>query len=429
MQLYWDVIVIGAGLAGLAAAHKLQNAGLNVVVLEARDEAGGRTRSTTVLGPPVDIGASWLHGIRDHPLYDHGLRQSLAMVKTNYDHLGLYDQQGVADSTPVAILEKFEKALYTLGRGAKRRHSIADRLSRLAPALHSRIPESTRTLTIATVIEEEYAADISELAALALEEGRDMRGADAILCESYTALVQPMADQVNLRLNQEVYAIDYGGRRIFVSTKSDRFEAGRVIVTVPLGVLKQGNIAFTPPLDARKKAAINDLGMGLSNKLYLKFSRVFWDTGLDVVSYAHSQRGRWVSWYNYAGVTGEPILLGFCAADAARHVEALTDEETVADAMAVLKTIYGADIPEPSAYYMTRWGSDPWSRGSYSFLRVGAKSSQRKHLAQAVADKLMFAGEATDTRYPATTQGAYRSGRRAAQKVLKHYQGQSASAE
>ncbi|MFT6958828.1 MAG: monoamine oxidase, partial [Halieaceae bacterium] len=358
-----DVIVVGAGLAGLAAAQTLQKQGIDVLVLEARSEAGGRTRSSHALGSPVDLGASWLHGIKDHPLYDQALEQSLPMVETDYDSVRFYDSHGNPDRTSMATLDKLENALYKLGLGAKRKQSIRDRLSRLPTKLLARIPKATQELVIATALEEEYAADISELAASALEEGRDMRGADAILRGSYTSLIQPMAKAVNLRLEQVVCAVDYSGDGVTVTTRSGVFEADSVIVTVPLGVLKKGSIAFTPTLSAEKNAAINDLGMGLCNKFYLKFPQAFWNTEVDVVAYPHVQRGRWLSWYNYTAVTDEPILLGFCVADAAIEVEQFSDQEAIADAMTVLRTIYGADIPEPTEYVITRWGNDPFSCG------------------------------------------------------------------
>jgi monoamine oxidase len=100
-------------------------------------------------------------------------------------------------------------------------------------------------------------------------------------------------------------------------------------------------------------------------------------------------------------------------------VEALDDDATVADAMAVLRRIYGPTIPEPEAAIVTRWGKDPYSLGAYSFLKVGARPSQRDELAIPVLNRLLIAGEATDRRYPGTTQGAWRAGRRAAKAVLK----------
>ncbi len=413
-----DVIVVGAGLAGLAAAVRLQDAGKQVLVIEARGELGGRTRASSALGPPLDIGASWLHGIKDHPLYDLAAEQGLETVKTNYDSVVLFRADGSPETAPGDSMDAFEAALEALGDGASRHDSVADRLHSLPQRLARELPASLRDYLVSTVLEEEYAADISELAARALEEGRDMRGADAILCGSYTPLLATLAKPLDILLNTLVTSIDYSGEEVQVSAAGTHYRARQVVVTVPLGVLKKKRISFRPALDKAHQRAIDQLGVGLLNKLFLRFPHRFWNTGTQVFGYQHPHRGRWLSWYDYSAVTGEPILLGFCAANAAADVEVLDDSDTVEDAMQCLRKIFGADLPPPSAHIVTRWGQDPLADGAYSFLQAGAKPKMRRALAEPLRDRLYFAGEATDRRYPATTQGAYRSGIKAAEAVL-----------
>lgn len=417
MRSLSTVLVIGAGIAGLAAAGHLRRAGHSVRVIEARSETGGRTRASTLFGPPVDLGASWLHGSQNHPLFDQAVASGLDWVATDYDNFAAFYTDGQPVTTELAGMEAYESALHRLGRKAKAKHSIADRLSKLPGALTQSLSKASQQFVIATALEEEYGADIEQLAALALEEGRGFRGQDVILKDSYRAVVMPLAQNIELCLNHTVTGIDYSSCPVTVTTAEAEFTADRVIVTVPLGVLKGGTIMFNPPLKKRKKAAINAIGSGVINKLYLRFPRVFWDQSLDTIGYQHPQKGRWVSWYDYSRITGEPILLGFNAASAAADVELLDDTATVADAMTVLRTIYGKTIPDPTGAIVTRWGKDPFALGAYSYLKVGSRASQRRDLAKSVKGRLYFAGEATDARYPATTQGAYRSGVRAAKKI------------
>ena len=245
-----------------------------------------------------------------------------------------------------------------------------------------------------------------------------MRGPDALLRDSYAALTAIMASGLDLRLRSVVTAIDYSDWPARVYTRDAAFSAEHVLVTVPLGVLQAGSIEFNPPLQASHQAAIDGLGMGLTNKLFLRFPRAFWDPAIEIIGYQNRDRGRWPSWYNYQPACGEPVLLGFTTGRAAVAVEALSDTETLNDAMSLLRVIYGAHIPEPEAALITRWGQDPFSRGAYSFLPVRARSKLRRALAKPLAGRLHFAGEATDNCYPATTQGAYRSGLRAASQIL-----------
>lgn len=419
MHAVAEVLVVGAGLAGIAAATRLEKRGVRVTVLEAKDSPGGRAATSDALGRPVDLGASWLHGIKDHPLHDRARAGGLPLVPFDYDRAVFYRAGGEPEPTAVSTMDRFEDALERLGRGAKRTDSVADRITGLDGRLRGELPPALRDFLVATVLEEEYAADVDELAARALEEGRSMRGGDAILQGGYAALYRPLCSRLDIRFHTAVSEIDLGGDGVTVITSAGRFTADQLILTVPLGVLKGGGLRIVPPLPAPQRRAIDALGMGLCNKLYLKFPRVFWDGEVQVVGYQHPERGRWLSWYNYARVVELPVLLGFCTADAAASVEALDDDATVADAMAVLRRVYGPTIPEPEAAIVTRWGKDPHSLGAYSFLKVGARPSQRDELATPVRNRLLIAGEATDRRYPGTTQGAWRAGRRAAKAVLK----------
>jgi len=118
-------------------------------------------------------------------------------------------------------------------------------------------------------------------------------------------------------------------------------------------------------------------------------------------------------------VANMPILLGFNAADRGRAIEAWSDEQIVASAMQTLRTIYGVSIPEPIDYQITRWATDPFSLGSYSYNPVGAVPRMRRELAAPLGKSVFFAGEASNEDYFGTAHGAYLSGLRAAKEILK----------
>jgi monoamine oxidase len=167
-------------------------------------------------------------------------------------------------------------------------------------------------------------------------------------------------------------------------------------------------------------AAISGLGVGVLNKCFLRFPSVFWDAQSDWLSHipAQDQRGQWAEWVSLARPTGQAVLLGFNAADFGRAIEAWSDQEIVDDAMRTLRTIFGSGIPDPIDWQVSRWASDPFARGAYSFNKVGGDPSMRNDLARSVDRVLYFAGEATDPRYFQSVHGAYLSGQRAAAEAL-----------
>jgi polyamine oxidase len=148
------VLVIGAGIAGLAAAGYLQRAGHQVRVLEARNEIGGRTRASTELGLPLDLGASWLHGAQGHPLFDQVLARGLIWAATDYDNFAAFHEDGRSVTAQLNDMDTYEKALYKLGRKAKAKHSIADRLGQVPADVAARLTEVSRQFVIATALEE-----------------------------------------------------------------------------------------------------------------------------------------------------------------------------------------------------------------------------------------------------------------------------------
>jgi monoamine oxidase len=204
-----------------------------------------------------------------------------------------------------------------------------------------------------------------------------------------------------------------------VITANTKFSADQVVVTLPLGVLQAEHVRFTPALPRDKQAAITQLGMGVLNKCYLRFPSVFWPTDVDWLEHVSATPGVWTEWVSFARATNMPVLLGFNAADQGREIEAWSDQTIVASAMGTLRAIYGTGIPQPTAWQITRWASDPFSLGSYSYNPLGTQGNTRQLLAGPVQQKLFFAGEAAEPDYFGTAHGAYLSGLRAAREILK----------
>jgi monoamine oxidase len=419
-----DVLVIGAGAAGIAAARELVDAGLSVIVIEARDRIGGRVFTDRSMGVPVDLGASWIHGTEGNPLTDLADQYGLERVVTDYDDIRVFDGDGhllnaaqyddmEARFTDVmdAVYEQQEEVETDTDLGSVFEDAVED-------ADFSSI-DAHRVRYLATVsIEHEFAADVDALSLWNWDEGSGFEGDDVIFPGGYGVIFDALARDLDIRLNQVVQTIRYDTDGVIVETDRDSFAASRVIITLPIGVLQSDSIRFSPDLPAWKTASIQQIGSGTLQKAVLRFSKAFWDTNSHLLGFVANSGRFWMEWVDLFTLTGTPLLMGFNAGSAAEAMEARSDAEIVADAMGVLRTIFGSAIPDPIEWRISRWHHDPLARGSYSYLPPGATPDDRAQLGTPVDERLFFAGEATATDFPATVHGALLSGRRAAQEVL-----------
>lgn len=418
------VLVIGAGIAGLGAAQTLVQAGTEVTVLEARDRIGGRIwTSRQWPDAPMDLGASWIHGTEGNPITDLAEAAGAQTAATDYDSTLAFGTDGAPLSD--AQTEQLDGWRTRIERALRRaQDQDPDRSIQqvVEQALHwSTLPAADQQMIsfiLNSSIEQEYSGSSGETSVQWYDSDEGFDGDDVLFPGGYKAIMDWLARGVSIELQQPVQRIDYRGKQVSVVTDKATYTADRVIVTLPLGVLKANTVAFEPALPRSHQAAIAALGMGLLNKCFLRFPRAFWPTEYDWLEYLPAEPGRWVEWVSFARPTGLPILLGFNAADAARSLEALDDRAMIAGAMQTLRTLFGADIPDPDAYQITRWASDPFARGSYSFNALGSTPQMRSDLAQPVQNRLFFAGEATEEGYFGTVHGAYLSGQRAARACL-----------
>ena len=418
-----NVIVIGAGIAGLTAAAKIQSTGKRVIVLEAQSAIGGRIVTDRTLSIPLDLGASWIHGINKNPIATLATTLKLNKVATDYNSIKRYDYDGrpitdaedsLVDSNYNTVMSNVSKIQRTAKIDQVLGTSITDIIN---TKQYSSFEKRAIQYSINTEIEHDYAADINNLSLKNWDQDSDFSGNDVLLPQGYDQIVNYLSKNLDIRLSTIVNQIDYRASTVSVQTSNGVFTAPKVIVTIPLGVLKTNAVTFTPSLPAAHNAAINRIGMGVLNKLYLLFPKVFWEPKEQLLGYIGQQKEHWAEWYNYQYYIGKPILLGFNAASYARTVEAYTDAQTISEAMSVLKTIYGNSIPNPTGYKLTRWAKNPWSFGSYSYMATGASGADCVALTVPINSKLFFAGEHTNKQYLGTVHGAYLSGIRVGAQV------------
>ncbi len=419
------ILIVGAGMAGLAAAQKLRQAEVRVTVLEGRDRIGGRVwTERSWAGIPLDMGASWIHGVRGNPIAKLAEEVGVETVRTDYDNHWIYDRFGQElDDAGYTELEAFAAGLNEYVE-AMREELEVDRSLQTAVSLAITTEELNdeeiiqANYILNSYIEQEYGADSSDLSLFYFDQDDGFGGEDVLFPNGYDALTTALARGLTIKLAQIVQQIQYSQDGVTVTTNQGQFSGDAVIVTVPLGVLKKEVIQFTPPLPAWKSAAIQNLGMGVLNKTYLRFPHVFWDKEADLLGYIAEEKGAWAEYLNLYKYIGKPVLLGFNAGEYGRIIESQTDAQIVAGMMAVLRTIYGDNIPDPEAFLITRWLQDPFAYGSYAHIPPGGRGDDHDTLAQTVGNTLFFAGEATHRQYPATVHGAYLSGERAAATIL-----------
>lgn len=417
------IAIIGAGLAGLSAARDLKQRGADVIIVEARDRIGGRIWTSRAWPDmPMDMGASWIHGVKGNPLTALADEAGAKRIATSYDSTIAYDANGAQIETEGATA-KAEAAL----RKARAAAENAERDLSLAAAVQASkgwqaADAAQRRMirhAVNSTVEQEYGGDWSEVSAWHYDEGEEFGGSDELFPQGFDQITAWLARGLDVRLGATVRAIAPAARGVRVTlADGSALEADRVIVTVPLGVLRAGSIMFKAPLEKSRQRAIETLRMGLLNKCWLRFDRIAWPDDVDWIEWIGPEDGVWAEWISLAHAAQQPVLLGFHAAAAARRMEQFDDTAMVASAHDALKSMFGSSFPAPRAAQVSRWSRDPFALGAYSFNAVGVTPQTRRDLAGTDWDgRLVFAGEAASADHFGTAHGAVLSGRAAAQMI------------
>jgi monoamine oxidase len=272
-----------------------------------------------------------------------------------------------------------------------------------------------------------------------LDAGNEWEGKHTMVTGGYQQVPRGLLScpkPLNVRKRSNVKRISYNSQNSTMPSRiecegGEIIEAEYIVSTVPLGVLKQNNIQFDPPLPEWKTGAIQRIGFGVLNKIVLVYKESFWDERRDIFGTLRnpanrfsldqtdyfSQRGRFFQWFNCTKTSGVPTLLALMAGDAAFYTEMTPNEELIEEATKVLKSVFGQAVPNPIEAVVTRWGQDQFARGSYSYTGPNFKPEDYEVMAKPI-ENLFFAGEHTCGTHPATVHGAYISGLRAASEIL-----------
>ena len=410
------VIVVGAGISGLAAAKKLKENGFNVIVLEAQSKVGGRLKTNRSLGVAFDEGASWIHGTAGNPITSLAQQAGMNTAFTDDESILAYDIGGVlhSDSNFSDTEDKFYTVLETLKNNGSSTKSFETVFNELYPTYCN---DRLWKFFLSTYLTFDT-GDLNMLSSLLYNEGEEFGGEERISVNGYDTIPSYLAIGLNIQLNQKVTKIDYSNTKILVSHNGTVTEADYVLVTVPLGVLKANKIDFVPSLPNTKQNAIQKVGVNCVNKFLLTWETAFWDDE-QYICYTPDIKDKFNYFVNVKKY--QPTvnaLMTFAYADKARQTENMTDQQIIEEIMTHLRDIYGNNIPYPKNILRTKWQTNEYSYGSYSYTAVGTEMRHFDDLAEEIDDKIFFAGEHTEIDYFSTAHGAYLSGIREADKII-----------
>lgn len=435
------VLILGAGISGIKAARTLHDNGIeDFTILEGYQHIGGRMRKGEFAGTVIELGANWVQGLNNNPIWElakkYDLRGNYTIAEPVNEHYIIRDENG-KDVTDQGNPEGMAKASEKLDEIVRERREagMPDIDVQTGLRLAGWQPQNPAQSSIEYFYEDFDAGDRPHFISSRVKsltngtidshDGKqffvfDPRGYAVIVEEIAKSFLEP--EDLRLCLKQIVNKINWDSNGVEVSTTTGEvYSADYLLVTFSIGVLKSNMVKFNPDLPAEILEPIYKIEMADYIKIFLKFPSKFWDRK-QYILYASKRRGYYPVWQDIeidAGVpeAGLNILIVTVTGAEASRVQYQSDETTKAEIMAVLRNVYGKDIPDPTHFFYPRWRHDPLFFGCYSNNPIGISHEDYLALQSNVA-RMYFAGEATNELYNGYVHGAYFSGLNRAEKMV-----------
>lgn len=415
-----DVVVIGAGMAGVTAARECARAGLDVVVLEASDRVGGRMwTSRDLCEHPVEQGAEFIH-TAEADTWPEVRAGGFETIECNPADGYIMSIGGVRSPELYAdpTLARMGDMLTELATYEGPDTTVAELMDRKGLAGVARVM-ADQMMTIHPL------GDPDQLGVVGIRDDRVIdleRGCDWRLAAGYDALPRWIAEELDVRFGATVTDVTWSDGSVVVGTSDgERVEARAGVTTLPIGVLKARAVRFEPELPAAKWRALNGLEMGAVLKILYRFRERFWPDDLTMLGCDGPVRLYWTPLYG-RGDDATPVLTAYVSGYRARALSAMSEGDATAAGLADLDRLFPDVRPSRLVEESRRvdWCTNPLTRGGYSFVRYGGGGS-RGVLAAADTGSLFWAGDGTSTTtIAAVVHAAYATGKRAATEVTAH---------
>ncbi|XP_051146348.1 polyamine oxidase 1-like isoform X2 [Andrographis paniculata] len=431
-----SVIIVGAGISGITAAKVLADNGVeDVVILEAEDRIGGRIRKEQFGGVTVELGAGWIAGVggkQSNPVWELARQFNLRTCFSDYSNAryNIYDRSGKIFPSGVAA-DSYQKAVNSAIQNLQNQNQLdadADASQFQTPAA----PKTPIELAIDFILHDFEMAEVEPISTY-VEFGErefmvaDERGYELLLYKMAETFLSTLDGQISdhrLKLNKVVRELQHSRNGVSVKTEDGCiYEANYVILSVSIGVLQSHLISFSPPLPNWKTKAMIKCEIMVYTKVFLKFPNKFWPCGpgKEFFIFAHETRGYYTFWQHMENAyPGSNILVVTLTNGESKRIEAQSDEETMKEAMDVLRSMFGDDIPDATHILVPRWWNNRFQCGSYSNYPIYANANhQLIRDIKAPVGPIFFTGEHTSEDFSGYVHGGYLSGLDTSNAILQ----------
>ncbi|GJX08530.1 polyamine oxidase 1 [Tanacetum coccineum] len=396
-----SVIIIGAGISGISAAKVLAKNGVeDILILEASDCIGGRIKKQEFGNVTVELGAGWIAGVggkERNPVWELAAQSGLRTCFSDYSNAryNIYDPSGKIFPSGVAG-DTYKKAVESAIQKLRTDQNTAD-VSDVT--IHPTIPETPIELAIDFILHDFEMAEVEPISTYVDFGEREFLVADK---RGYEYLLYKMAEEFLFTSDGKIL-----DNRLKLNTVVRELQHSRdgVMVTTEDGCVYEANYRW-------KTEAIEKCDVMVYTKIFLKFPTKFWPcgSGKEFFIYAHERRGYYTFWQHMENAyPGSNILVVTLTNGESKRIESQSDQETMIEAMEVLRNMFGPDIPEATDILVPRWWNNRFQRGSYSNYPIYDNSQMVENI-KAPVGRIFFTGEHTSEKFNGYVHGGYLSG-------------------